>query len=39
MKRLNILLLHTGQQRFNTIAALGADRVKIPNIIASRGGG
>ena len=32
MKRPNILLLHTDQQRFNTIAALGAGHVKTPNL-------
>ena len=30
--RPNILLLHTDQQRFNTIAALGASHVITPNL-------
>ncbi len=31
-KRPNILLLHTDQQRFDTIAALGASHMRTPNI-------
>ena len=32
MKGPNILLLHTDQQRFNTIAALGAGHMTTPNL-------
>ena len=32
MKTPNILLLHTDQQRFDTIRALGADHVDTPNL-------
>ncbi len=32
MKHPNILLLHTDEQRFNTIAALGAEHVVTPNL-------